>query len=1133
MKILTYTIRRMSFQRMVPVIVIFVLSSITSITWFDNGYFIMRSDMFPQLNAVQWFKNQALFIWGDYSHVLMASDAANLPFMGFWASLLSIGIQPLVVQRLWWFFILLFTGLSAYYLGSVFIHGRLGRIVACVFYMFNLFSLVEYGLEPSAVGYAALPLLLGLLWTGLERKENRYVFLFAITSLLTTSLAVNFSVFAITWIIVAFFFIYRLIFIEEKKISALFFFSKMILLYLMVNAFWMVGLGASLTSGNVTIQSKISITEAALNCQISNILNVLRLGPISYIYFDPSGGYPFATSYSTPILIITTLLIPILAFSALIVRPRNRNVFFLSIGAILFVLLAKGTHSPLGFINYFLYSHIPGFVIFREPWKNFDQGIVLFWALLMGYATNEIVRRIGTTRITNLGNAARKILICLFLSLVFFSIFASAWPLVTGAHFTRTGTAPHHAKIPSYWFEANEWFNDQSGDFRIILTPRDTHFSHYYWETPLGTNGTRLVNGREKILIDKPLLFNQPIPLYYSWGQMSHMVKIFYDTMRLNTTKLSNLLSLLKVKYILQRNDLDWTYYNSTDLGSPEFIKGVLEKQEGIAFKRSFGGLDIYEVENKYLPPLIYGSSKVVDLSNVHVEKPYGIGWEDEEILFSTPPFQETNATVITDDEQTSFWTSFAETEGGLIGAPNLTEDTLEKAEGADSLKMVIGSGTYYFWGIKHTYDILQDWGSQDVICLYWYGENSGKHFAIRIAAPDWSNWYRRDFEENFAGWKRLVIPLNAFDVEAGSPSWSTVKEIRIGTYPWDSKNLSGIWHLDRVILDVGWEKLKVWVDTNDQVPMNISNLNSTAYITLPSSSSYIYGCIKSPGLKINASEYPYLFVRFKTNRYTDIALHIATQGEPTVHPWIYPLNPPPYLSQIRQHQNHIQSLDWYILVYKLEFKQLITGIDIYITNWYEPNFDGTLEAWIDSVAFAKEPGFYELTEFDQKLLTALFSGEFEPGRTVLAFDASNLENSLVNQSYAPTITFHKVSPSEYKVHVVTQQPFLLVFSETYHPDWKIYQKGMHWIETFWKQPIVSDSQHLLVNGYANAWYINITGSYDITIYFQRQALYNVGWITTALTTTTCVAFLLWGIAKNHLSERPRLARLKRLLKMA
>jgi hypothetical protein len=78
--------------------------------------------------------------------------------------------------------------------------------------------------------------------------------------------------------------------------------------------------------------------------------------------------------------------------------------------------------------------------------------------------------------------------------------------------------------------------------------------------------------------------------------------------------------------------------------------------------------------------------------------------------------------------------------------------------------------------------------------------------------------------------------------------------------------------------------------------------------------------------------------------------------------------------------------------------------------------------------------------------------------------------------SKEPHITYDMISPTKYEVHVQTQTPFILIFSETYNDYWKAYIQG----ET-------KELTHFPANIYANGWYVEKSGQYTITIDFEPQ----------------------------------------------
>jgi len=151
-----------------------------------------------------------------------------------------------------------------------------------------------------------------------------------------------------------------------------------------------------------------------------------------------------------------------------------------------------------------------------------------------------------------------------------------------------------------------------------------------------------------------------------------------------------------------------------------------------------------------------------------------------------------------------------------------------------------------------------------------------------------------------------------------------------------------------------------------------------------------------------------------------------------------------------------------------------------------------------------------------------------------------------------PTITFRKINPTRYEVKVENAaSPFFLVFSESYHPKWKAYVKteNENWetrsgkretgdekweiiaeypkvhvkeakhemtftpedVVYLFKKPL-PEKYHLLVNGYANAWFIdpNEIGkqNFTITLYFWPQSLFYLGLFISGVTLLGCLGYL-------------------------
>jgi hypothetical protein len=127
-------------------------------------------------------------------------------------------------------------------------------------------------------------------------------------------------------------------------------------------------------------------------------------------------------------------------------------------------------------------------------------------------------------------------------------------------------------------------------------------------------------------------------------------------------------------------------------------------------------------------------------------------------------------------------------------------------------------------------------------------------------------------------------------------------------------------------------------------------------------------------------------------------------------------------------------------------------------------------------------------------------------------------EYSVVKSEYTPKITFQRLNPAEYRIQIENaSQPFFLVFSESYHQEWKAYvnEKGyVNWIEAL-IQPSIPEERHMIANGYANAWYVDPSeidkdgdGAFTVTLYFRPQSLFYLGATISLATFFFCVLYL-------------------------
>ena len=115
-------------------------------------------------------------------------------------------------------------------------------------------------------------------------------------------------------------------------------------------------------------------------------------------------------------------------------------------------------------------------------------------------------------------------------------------------------------------------------------------------------------------------------------------------------------------------------------------------------------------------------------------------------------------------------------------------------------------------------------------------------------------------------------------------------------------------------------------------------------------------------------------------------------------------------------------------------------------------------------------------------------------------------DKEVKNSINPPAISFTKVNPSKYEIQIKEQgvSPYLLVFSEAYHPEWKIYYKNKE-----------INADHFIVNGYANGWYIGKeavlsgNGNYSLELIYRPQKFANAGMAISAVTIFILVTIVL------------------------
>lgn len=1035
---------RLTGKETVAVITVILLGLIPLFTWFKPGYIIASQDFLPPFYPYEEVKNFA-FIWSGNAagYPPLLSQVLVFPFYSFWALFKAVGLGPDIIQRLWFVFFVLGSGLSMYYLVSALFPEKkylIARVFAATFYMYNA-SIVSVNLFYFRMGapltYAFAPLILGLFIAGLkDGKKTRYALFIALASLLLVTVAANPPSYVIPWVLVIIYFVFHLVAVDRsgrERAGSLALLGKTAALCFLVNIWWLPALVVPLTT---TTQLNLStqipeLHEAISKSARSSFLEVFRLmgkdtwfGMAKFALNGKLAYYPYyiyASLYYKPVMILATYFIPVLAFCALLLQRRDNRVLLLAVLALVSIFLAKGFHPPLEWVNQVLYTYIPGLTMYREPMRTFNSITTLCYALLIGVIIATIYDYLKRYK-TKLSYIASQSLMVLSLG----AILASGWPVLTGA--VNHTYVPGHSsvRIPSYWFDAADYINEQEGDYRVLLYPAIPEMGEYYdW----GYDGISLARRFiYKSYIDVREVSGVSIESTEGYTALQLLT---CSTIHQNTdTNLINLLGLLNVKYILQRNDLEQDYYESVnnDVDTPEHVRAVLTSREGIQFVGSFGKLDLYRVDDSYFTPHIYATNNTTYI--------YGDYTTMAELLQNNQ-LSQFQATFTSDYMP---WDTFTQLVTPVdmyldIAAGNVTENAINYSFGVSE------TGDYdIFIKLSPTFPVEEKLPLDGQEIRWW-----------RIGEQLWT---RTTLSE---GIHTMSIPL-AYEKYLLDPSFEEgVWEEAVdgfagyeGTPTFSATQSTDAYH--------GRYSLSITTDMHEiGVHQNVTNFIPGAMYTI----SFWYKHIKGVAPRFSIWQY-----NVNKNALDEKNL--------------------PYEMDKWMHYENTFTVD-----------PEATGIGVYF-NSGSIGVKQDTENLYDNVKLGVSPGLAQIQ---------IRGGVTEDGAT--------------------PITYSQINPTKYQVYASASQPFVLVFSESYNSQWKAYvnREGddTNWIEGLFQEPLLED-RHFLVNGYANAWFIDpevlgMSGEdFSITLYYRPQSWYYFGIIVSGLILLSIIVslFVILGRGKRR-----------------
>jgi len=1109
--------------------------------------------LLPILIIFNWFREKVIFGGGEagipfYSLTLFIqifgyafSDKllgylnvltlSNYPLFWFFSSLEKLGFPNFLNQAIFFLSIFLLSGLGVYLL--VFQSFKSDKIakLSVLFYWFNFAAMVSIWNRfqyPYMSFYGFLPIVLYLFKQGLVKKKIIYalvtnlVFLFAIITFISIpTLELYFGVL----------FCYLLFDLLLKKFQfqeilfSIFYFASFLIVLVLFNIWWLAPFLSTLFSTSYITQ--VAYTPSG-NLDTLTALSD-RLGNLSYVFRLMHRDYflnmreVWGTIYQNPLFVIISFLVPIFVFGSFIVKKKPREYYFFFLLAILGVFLAKGVAPPFGGFFNFLFTHVRYLEAFRNPFEKISLLLPLSFAPLFGFGIYHFYLWLQEK-----SKRYTKASTILLLVLIYGVLI---WPIWTGWVFTSTEPPTNNPKIgarvevPSYYSLANDWLNKENDTSRIIALPMSGEGITYTWR--YGYNGVELSN----------TIFNKPFISACTTIQfLCPITQAFQPLLFNHPNDFWKALPPLNAKYVMLREDIDWKLRG---MQNPADVKKVLDRGiTNIAFEKQFDKLYFYRLADREFTPKVFAQDQgIYSETNPNDSFVSGVWLSDYkkgDIYFTDP--QKTTLElpyakqIIVKAEEFLKPDLKVSRENALLELPyvRFLPDSVfyplirlkEKAElflaGNNSFIKVfeysnkrlvetfrlIEKGNYPL--AKRTLDeylidlnyILQ---RKQEITQTKYKEDLLRQMYVMtdiIQKLEEKKMDALSYKDALGVLNKLLYETKVNSLFAADPGLFKSYSFSIPE--------AGVY---KAVLDAGdfgkffnTSEPEVVIDQKETIKTKINNQTTSPIFSYNFSKGDHQIDIKIPqGFNLVGRDSLVLSSKHGVGKYNLLLLPFSPFARYRISFDYYVEKgnlPSVYLAQdtdLVKKGKRIPKVS-----FALERDNYYNGWRHFEETFYADNTSHKADLVFEVRPFndckKKNPGFlagrcriksfYE--SFDKETVVQVKNLKVERddlGSLFLVRRKINIENANL-----PDISYQEENPAVYKVHIRNAKgPFFLAFLESYHPLWKAY------ILNNGKQEEIVQDKHLLINSFANAWYIDKTGSYDLLLEFYPERLFALG----------------------------------------
>lgn len=1119
----------------IEIAILFLLSLIPFL-WFKPNHVILGLDSGYAVDFILWLK-QRIFTWLPSQNfgIDFSVEVGIVPYNALPAIIEWLGASVFNVQKILfsaWFFIL---QLSMYALASYIFPKKEQwpiRLFATIFYVFNLhlYSFWLQGEQPMLSSYAILPLFALLLLRFVREKS----------SLIRTAIYLNFvylffgsggirglpligPVILTSLVIFLFFFFVtpskkRLDYL--KKFLLLGMYSGILLV--LFNAYFLIPF---ITSFAIQYNYQVAgvggidgaIGWAKFISTHTSLINLFRLDGDNSWY---GNTYAWSNAYLTsPILIVLSFLFPIFAFLAPLLSKEKRKktlILFFAFLALVSLLLSSGAHPPFGYLYTFMMKIIPGFAAFRSAYYKFMPTVYFSFSILIGMTLWYFLGKFPK-KIKNVAGITLLILLLVY-----------NYPYFMNTNFVFNKPFSTMVKVPDYIRNFAQKENEIPDKFRTLVVPPRIGMSNiiaYEW----GYWGSYPIF---PLLTDRGFIVNDQ----FAYNDKENaLITSLYDNLRNGDYKsFLNGAEIASVKYILYTPDIARDFVMSVT-ENPSMYLSILRDRN--IFKKIWqdGPWQLYEIESK-VPQKIntYGKINLSkgDFSDI-----------DNVIYADALPFiQAQDVNLIKKIPIQGNLSNYSCKSCSMLDNPAVPS--------LISNNLILPNSKFYplkLWLEGGQKNSLSENQKVDKLLGMSLKRMSELDALNRIDLDKENLWLISSNLLNSYWMKLDAIYENEYK---GSAEYSVLNKIL--TYlKFEKSILSTI--LDNRKLDnkskfgtslISTIDIMGKIDSSLNAKLNSKNWKNSFVFDVSSSTGAIY--LNPHMLAVDMSNNPIFPVSYEINGMgypyvSNMKIPISQDGDVKILTLNF-LLPNLFLQPAQK----IIATD--VGTKKCLFAPIVnySGIRTYlVTAKISPENEGlgTMLIKRDYKIFKTQ----DLKTVSAKGLNPDFetsaytrgNGEFmyqmtgaanDTGATIYFCTDKLLDPNIIFkdisvtelihpqvysyndqselQNKIPEITFSKIDPTNYKVTVKNAtDPFVLSFSERFSPLWDAEIAGK------------KVSEHFLLNGYANGWYVENKGTYVINLTFKPQRWLQLGIIISCFAIVGSIIYLLFAFL-NHVKNK-------------